>query len=250
MSYEIYYERAYIKVNDKFIPLVNSGSNNCWERSYFSKRDVPEKNWSILNYKRKNQIMFTADEIREIAKDYEEISGSSGTCFKSRHRPFAKGEFERWIINGMNTALSIEEYIHCGNTLRLLDYSRDMSEWKWYPFSTDEELFELLDELKDCKLLSVEFSDNRNVYKPKQPPKVSSVKKLDEYYVLKGYIWSDAYFCSIRKRAITYCRKPSDASVKAFATEAEANRYLTKYEDRLSKFNFHPERYCKSEVIA
>ena len=64
------------------------------------------------------------------------------------------------------------------------------------------------------------------------------------------HIWSDAYFCSIRKRAITYCRKPSDASVKAFATEAEANRYLTKYEDRLSKFNFHPERYCKSEVIA
>ena len=31
MSSEIYYDRAYIRVGDRFIPVVNHGSSNCFE---------------------------------------------------------------------------------------------------------------------------------------------------------------------------------------------------------------------------
>ena len=249
MSYQIYYDRAYIAVGDKFIPLVNDGSNNTWERSFFSGRDVPEKNWNVMNYKRRNQLLFTAEEIREIAKDYEECNRSSGTSFKSRHRAFAEGEFERWIINGMNRAYTIEEYSKMGNSMYILDYSSD-NEWKRYPFKTTDEFMLLLDELKDARMLSVSFTDNRSVNKPIYNPKTANVKDLDTYYVLRGFLWSDAYLCSIRKRRITYCATPSGYGVKAFPTESAANKYLEKYKDRLAKFNFKPEKYCKSEEAA
>ena len=70
MSYQIYYDKAFIKVNDKFVPMVNSGSNNCWEVNYCN-REIPEKNWSVLNYTMRSKVLFTADEIVEIAKRYE-----------------------------------------------------------------------------------------------------------------------------------------------------------------------------------
>lgn len=31
MSSEIYYDRAYIRVGDRFIPVVNHGSSNCFD---------------------------------------------------------------------------------------------------------------------------------------------------------------------------------------------------------------------------
>ena len=251
MSYQIYYDRAYIKVGDKFIPLVNDGSNNSWEYNIFSGREVPEKNWNVMNYKRRNRLLFTADEIREIAKDYEECNRSSGTSFKTRNRAFGPGEFERWIINGMNRAYTIEEYHKMGNSMYILDYSSgNLDEWVQYPFKTTEEFMLLLDDLKDAKMLSVSFQDNRSVTKPFYAPKTSSIKDADTYFVLRGYLWSDAYLCSIRKRRITYCHIPNGYGVKAFPTESAANKYLEKYKDRLVKFNFKPERYCKSEVIA
>ncbi|MBR0277900.1 MAG: hypothetical protein IJQ50_05530 [Clostridia bacterium] len=249
MSYQIYYDRAYIRVDDKFVPIVNDGSNNCWEYSIFARRDVPEKSWNIMNYKRRSQVLFTADEIREIAKDYEEVSRSSGTCFKSRNRAFGRGEFERWIINGMKRAYTIEEYVAMGNSPYILDYSKDMDEWKEYPFKTTDEFKKLLKELKGSKNLNVAFEDNRSVNKPFITPKTSKIKDADKYYVLKGFLWSTAYFCSIRKRSITYCAIPSGYGVKAFPTENAANRYLEKYGDRLKRFNFKPELYCKTAAI-
>ena len=31
MSSEIYYDRAFIRVGDRFIPVVNHGSSNCFD---------------------------------------------------------------------------------------------------------------------------------------------------------------------------------------------------------------------------
>lgn len=49
MSSEIYYDRAYIRVGDRFIPVVNHGSSNCFDFDACG-REVPEKYWSVLNY--------------------------------------------------------------------------------------------------------------------------------------------------------------------------------------------------------
>ena len=42
MSYEIMYDKKFIKVDNGFIPLVLTGSNNCWSGS---KR---ARNWSLM----------------------------------------------------------------------------------------------------------------------------------------------------------------------------------------------------------
>ena len=47
MSSEIYYDRAFIRVGDRFIPVVNHGSSNCFDFDARG-REVPEKHWSVL----------------------------------------------------------------------------------------------------------------------------------------------------------------------------------------------------------
>lgn len=249
MSYQIYYERAYIRVKDKFIPLVCDGSNNSWEVNMFTGRDMAERNWHILNHKNRSKLLFTADEIKGIANDYEQIRRRDGTCFKSRNRIFEIGEFERWIINGMNRAYTIEEYTGMGNSLYVLDFSsEDLDEWQEYPFRTTDEFLHLLDMLKGSKRLSVSFTDNRKVIKPAGSPQSISLRKGGRYYVLKGYLFSDAYFCSIRRKSVKYSIKPDDDEVRAFPTKADARRYLNKYKDRLSRFNFTVELYDASDA--
>ena len=68
MSSEIYYDRAYIRVGDRFIPVVNHGSSNCFDFDACG-REVPEKHWSVLNYTFRH--LFTEEEIRQIAAIYE-----------------------------------------------------------------------------------------------------------------------------------------------------------------------------------
>lgn len=40
MSSEIYYDRAFIRVDDRYIPIVKHGSSNCFEFEF--GREVPE----------------------------------------------------------------------------------------------------------------------------------------------------------------------------------------------------------------
>ena len=58
MSSEIYYDRAYIRVGDRFIPVVNHGSSNCFDFDACG-REVPEKHWSVLNYTFHGRQLFT-----------------------------------------------------------------------------------------------------------------------------------------------------------------------------------------------
>jgi len=177
MSYEIYYDRAFIKVGERFVPLVNQGSNNCWELNW-NGRYIAEKNWQVLNWRQRSQLLFTVDEIRQIAKDYEQVSQESGTCFKTRNRPFGQGEFERWILCGLKSAYTIEEYVSFGNRFEINDYSaKKIDDWVLYPFSTTAEFLELLDQLKNSRLLNIHIKDNRHVCRPHQHRKVILFQK-------------------------------------------------------------------------
>jgi len=62
MSYEIIYDKQFIKVKDKYIPLVLWGSNNCYE--YTNGGERRERNWhNLLSYKGKQ--LWTLDEMME-----------------------------------------------------------------------------------------------------------------------------------------------------------------------------------------
>ena len=122
MSSEIFYKKAFIKVDDKYIPLTNHGSSNCFDIN-FQGREVADKHWNVLCYPFNNRVIFTEDEIREIARRHEEANTNNrcGTR-KSRNTAFEVGEFERWILAGMKSAYTVEDYTHFGNTVQVFDY--------------------------------------------------------------------------------------------------------------------------------
>ncbi len=251
MSYQIYYDRAFIRVGTQFIPLVNSGSNNCFEFNYRS-REVCEKNWSVLNWKRRDRLVFSRQEIVMIAREYDQLNQENGMSFKSRNQCFAHGEMERWIINGMKRAYTVEEYVSFWNSLYILDYSpSETNDWKEYPLKTTEDLLRLLEELKDAKQLCLKLGDNRRVHRPassRAPRKKLNTAGLAEYYVLKGeYEGANIYFLRFnRSGGFKYYYHPH-SSIKAFKSEKEAQKYLEKYHDRLVKhYQFKPEKISKA----
>jgi hypothetical protein len=164
MGYSIYYNRAFIRVGDQYVPLVCSGASN--GADYVGGRWVPEKDWSVLNWKRRDRVLFSGAEIREIAKDYERHSQENGMSYRSRYKPFAPGEFERWIISGMSRASTIEEYRSVGNVIQVVDYPNGMAErWRRQPFTNDEELRSLISQFSAGQEFDISFND-REVIRP------------------------------------------------------------------------------------
>jgi len=258
MSYSIYYDRAFVRVGDKFIPLANSGSNNCFE--FRGNREVPEKNWGVLNRKHAGQVMFTDAEIRELARQYDQCSQESGMIYKSRNMAFGPGEFERWIINGMKNTYTIEEYHSFGNRFYVLDYSpEDIGKWVKHPFSTVEELLDILDRLGTKREISIKLENNREVRRPvKRRTRGHSLKPgdLSEYYILAGTGTNlknnsvTMYFVKLTRYGLKYVFSRTSSAVRPFRTEAEAARYIKKYKERLSLFAaFKPELICARPVL-
>lgn len=235
MSYEIYYDRAYIRVGDKYIPLVNEGSNNCWEYSFFSGREVPEKSWQVLNWQHRGQLLFTAEEIRGQAAIYEEVSQRQGMCYKTRNKSFAGGEFGRWIVNGMKTAYTIEEYISFGNALSIHDYSV-WENRKDYPFRSTEEFLALLEQLQGSTALNVHFENRREVCRPalrRAKPQPFDHSALAEYFVLKFDL---GYFVKLRRcGGFIYTFDAAGNTTRKFLKASDAEKYLAKYQERLSR---------------
>lgn len=163
MSSEIFYDKAFIRVGEQFIPVVNHGASNCFD---FDSRghEIPKKHWTVLNYTFRNRQIFNVEEMQRIAAVYEEASSSNrGGTRKSRYRPFEEGEFGRWILAGMKSAHTVEEYTQYGNTVVVIDYSEPL--WKRHCVSTTEELLKKLTELEGREI-SVSFWNDRRVNHP------------------------------------------------------------------------------------
>lgn len=41
MSSEIFYDRAFIRIGEKFIPICNHGSSNCFDFNPITRREIP-----------------------------------------------------------------------------------------------------------------------------------------------------------------------------------------------------------------
>ena len=184
MGYSIYYSRAFIRVGNQFVPLVCSGASNVAD--CVSGRWVPEKSWGVMNWKRRDRVLFSEAEIREIAKDYELNHQENGMSFRSRGKPFGSGEFEQWIIGGMKRARTIEEYRSAGNGISVVDYPNGMIErWRRQPFSTDEELLSLIKQFNAGQEFDIAF-DSREITRPtvnKKQDRVSSAVPGDSTLV-------------------------------------------------------------------
>lgn len=225
MSSEIFYDKAFIKVPGGYIPVVNHGSSNCFDISW-SGREIPEKHWTVLNYPNYGKMVFTADEMAEVAKVYEEANMSNrGGTKKSRYQSFEEGEFGRWILSGMKTAHTVEEYTQCGNTVIILDYSTAV--WQKIPVSTTDELLKKLKEYDGRKDFDVSFLYERSVIHPPMRKKgiPFDFSGASEFYVLHA---EQGYFVKRSKRRIwtTKDENPNHPMVRKFRSEKAAKKYL------------------------
>ncbi len=221
MSSEIFYAKAFIRAGDRFIPVANHGSSNCYD--FDSRgREIPERHWSVLSYPFRGRLAFTAEEIKQIAAAYEEANTENrgGTC-KSRNRAFEIGEFERWILAGLKSAHTVEEYRAYGNSVVVIDYERN---WSKASIASTAELLSLLEQ-RESAHISIGFADDRHIFYPKtsgrkQPFDFSA---LDRYYVLQS---EQGIFVKRSSRRVWATLIAQAECVKKFRTEAEAQKYL------------------------
>ena len=241
MSSEIFYDKAFIKVPDGYITVANHGSSNCFDFSW-SGREIPEKHWSVLNYPNYGKMIFTADEMKEVAEVYEEANmNNRGGTKKSRYRSFDEGEFGRWILAGTKTAHTVEEYRKYGNTVVLIDYSGDV--WRKISLHSTDELMDKLKEYNGRKDFSIGFENDRHVTHPpvrskRQPFDYS---KVSEFFVLRA---EKGYFVKRSSRKIWFARykDPRSQSIRKFQTEKAARKYLANNQEFFSKCVFEIER--------
>lgn len=165
MSSEIFYTRGFIKVNDFIIPVANHGSSNCFDISH-SGREIPERNWTVLNYPNRGKILHTHAEMDTVADTYEQANTNNrGGTRISRNRAFDVGEFGRWIRKGVYMAKTVEEYVSWGNQIYVIDYADD---WRRYPVRTTQELLDTLKLFEGYPDVGVIFADKRKLYRPKK----------------------------------------------------------------------------------
>ena len=239
MSSEIYYDKAFIRIEDKYIPIANHGSSNCFE--FDSRgREIPEKQWTVLNYPYSDKLIFSKEAIQEIADAYEKINmNNRGGIRKSRNRSFEEGEFGRWILAGIKNAHTVEEYREFGNTVMIVDYDKDCRER--HCVLTTEELLKKLEEFAG-RSITISFLNNRSVTHPpirnKKTP--TDFTALPKYYVLKS---ERGYFVKRSSRRIWFAmyQKPDAILVRKFKTENAARKYLESNQKILAKYNFNIE---------
>ena len=222
MSSEIFYAKAFIRVGDRFVPIVNHGSSNGYD--FDSRgREIPERHWSVLSYPFSGRLLFTAGEINQIAAAHEAANTENrgGTC-KSRNRAFEVGEFGRWILAGLKSAHTVEEYRAYGNSVVIIDYGRN---WSKSSISSTAELLALLKQ-REGDHIGIGFADDRHIFYPK----VSSRKQpfdfgtLDRYYVLQS---EQGFFVKRSSRRVWATLIAQAECIKKFKTEVEAQKYLT-----------------------
>lgn len=228
MSSEIFYDRAFIRVDEKFIPMCNHGSSNCFGFSPITGREIPEKHWNVLNYPYPGRFVFSKEEMKHLSEVYEEISSDNqGDLRKSRYSPFEPGEFGKWILGGMRNTHTVEEYTAYGNTVVVIDHG-DGCHYRRHPVRTTEELLAKLEELKG-KSINIAFLDERQVHRP--PTRKKGVpfdfEKLDRYYVLYN---ENGYFVKRSARRFWSVKgyQGIPESAKKFKSEQEAQKYLEK----------------------
>jgi len=218
MSYEIIYDKQFIKIKDNlFIPLVLSGSNNCTELS-INGRERRTRSWYPLNIKKgifstkEEMLKHCEDERERIKKNYEnsdygdytdERFGSwSGLAIGSTTNKVSYGRYKGIFITGCKKSLTVEELLAVNISVRLYTYDYSNNENKMdnisiYPKTSDElynEYYNILKKIKGTNAyisatLSSEaeykMSKIRNYYFPRKKSLKPLISVNESYWTLK-----------------------------------------------------------------
>ncbi len=230
MGIEIVYDRAFIKADDAYIPLLQTGSSNCWD-ILPSGRYVPEKNWSCFRGLH-NNFKHSLSEI-EAAADIFSTPNTWGEYWHiSRNRTFSgKEQARKWFMNGVKSAFTVQEYTEFGNNLYLsvLDFSSKTVERvvDVRITTTQQLLTELENALKTLQkqqVLRLGFR-NRDINRPRHVKPEREKKVLTKAYCIQTK--SNCFLYKVKKYGFKVVLYPDTA--KKFRTQTQAQKYLAKY---------------------
>lgn len=272
MSYDIIYDKQFVKANDKYLPIVLIGSNNCFEIGTRNRDGRRVREWwddtYICNGKRyatSEEIMARVDEIRqqlinrniESNKRYidegkpEWIDNYSDDHFgyyssiaiggaNTRKSTFAM--YKSIYKNGIDKALTIEQLAEEGVYLNIYTYSYS-------------------DETKNkCKELGIEYLESVTIKTTEEL--LEQIEKFENHYKDTAINWyitfnnHGQYFESkikrIRKKYFPKNKREYKyVEVKGYYTVVAPNdNYFYKLTSRGYMYSYSPKRKFVTEKEA
>ncbi len=110
MSYEIIYDRVFIKTDRYLVPLVLMGSSNCYE--FINGREVRERSWQELSFTR--NFSFTEKELLTIISNLS--IGSDCIRYNGKYI----SDMKAWMLRGIKEAKSLEDILDASGLPELM----------------------------------------------------------------------------------------------------------------------------------
>lgn len=259
MSYEIVYERVFVKVpigvETCVLPLVLTGSNNCYEAGGRG-RDRRERDWGLLAVKKSEfqerygipvVILDDADEYVEQFINDEDDS----EFFKYNGKWVDGASFRRFWNNGLKNAMTIEEINEkrrYNTAISVFFVHRDNdSDYNTLGCQTSEQLAKALIKAGDRKMLNndghviVRFDEEDILKREKLKDKHKSPTKGTKNWLKEqGYAYvlqkDGTYIQKLTARSIYTCYSKSIA--RQFKDEKTAQKWK---EDLYTKRTFNKD---------
>ena len=261
MSYQILYDRAFIKVDEKrTIPFLLMGSNNCYDMYNKRARDWGNASFHSNGIIGDNEaILKSIDDYRAslIERDKEDGFSSkyddkhfgyfTGIAFYGRSTSATTfSAYKSYFANGIKTSRTIEEYKALGITFdihvycwdKVKDFDEKGIEYKERVYLKDtQHLIDTVKEFEDYyKPLSysVYLSSHISEYtakrlKAKKVNKPKKVKELTKVWVLEC-LEVNGYFIKNGARSYRYAYWSDGA--KKFTSEQQANTFHKKMKNK------------------
>lgn len=241
MSYTIVYKRQFLKIDNKIIPLVLYGSNNCYTTTW-TGRDKREREWYPMYFGHNNMIAQTEDQIME--KIHLVCENSSYQEHFMRNGKWVNNAgLVRFFKNGIKDAKTVEElydiYFFYGLTGYFSVWEPGMNEHienrvsisssddvRAFLAAAQERLNKKAE--KETVYICLKYNDENFQLKEPKVRNCTPKEKLTDFYAIK--INNTGYLFQLTRRRIRYTYYSDGA--KQFKTEKEATKYLQKIKER------------------
>ena len=251
MSYDIIYQKRFVKIGDKIAPLVLMGCNNVTE--FRNGREVLERDWWPLLYRVNTTSYFccSEDELIGKARDMAKNDGTpSYELFKYGSKWYFSKDLEKFYSCGIKTAKTLEEYKQefkyknawdeIGITLSVRDRVSGASFSRFA--MTDQELLEAVDAANSfCEKLEAGpevcdlrirfgFACNETLEKKIKRPKKKKTDRPETYFVVQNQAGN--YFVRLTKYGYLY--SPYTERAKWFRTKNAAEKWVRENSGRIT----------------
>lgn len=260
MSYEIIYSKQFIKLsNDRFIPMVLAGSNNCYEVNW-NGREKRSRSWNNLTYfALEGETAGTLDEMlanleehnndyRKRNPDYDESRYGYFASLEIRGTKTNWGNLLGLYKTGCKKALSVEELNENGIHFFVYSYPHEAEEEKLRAISMEpfHTVFKTTEEIEDfiqnvepkLKAAKISFYYSMNaseeqITRIRRKYFASEPKEKKEVTATQGFaieILDYGYFTKKTRSGFLYSRHEDGG--KQFLKEKDAQKKAKEFESK------------------